>query len=131
MKNRLRRVSVVLEDEQPRVGTSFTAHHSAPRATNKRTDACFRPLSYTLKFFAYKKYKNLKKDYLFFTQLFSADATMFSIIYFSSHKKLKKPTSKVAHNQPKPRMLILNDVILQTALIRFLPRYWLFWQSQL
>ena len=36
-------------------------------------------------------------------QLFSADATMFSIFFFFfAHKKLKKPPSKVAHNWPKP-----------------------------
>jgi hypothetical protein len=36
-------------------------------------------------------------------QLFSADATMFSIFFFFffSYKKLKKPPSKVAHNRPK------------------------------
>ena len=37
-------------------------------------------------------------------QLFSADVTMFSKIFFFffAHKKLKKPPSKVAHNRPKP-----------------------------
>ena len=36
-------------------------------------------------------------------QLFSADATMFSIFFFFfDHKKLKKPPQKVAHNRPRP-----------------------------
>ena len=34
-------------------------------------------------------------------QLFSADATMFSIFFFD-HKKLKKTPQKVAHNRPRP-----------------------------
>ena len=74
----------------------------------KRTDACSRPLCYTLKCLAYKKkrQKHEKKispqkiifSYLFSLQLFSAVATMFSLF---SHKKLKKLPSKVAHNRPK------------------------------
>ena len=34
-------------------------------------------------------------------QLYSAVATVFSIL-FISHKKLQKPPSKVVHNRPKP-----------------------------
>ena len=65
----------------------------------------------THKFETIKKDKNMKKEnfpkktkkkYLFSMQLFRADATMFSIFNFFSHKKMKKPPSKVAHNRPKP-----------------------------
>ena len=63
---------------------------------------------FTLKFLEYKKKtktwkknpQKKKKNYPFSMQLFSADATMFSKKNFAL-KKLKKPPSKVAHNQPK------------------------------
>jgi hypothetical protein len=45
--------------------------------------------------------KKKKYFYLFSMQLFSEDATMFSIFFFFAHKKLKKPPLKVAYNRPK------------------------------
>ena len=80
------------------------------RANLSPTDACSRPLCYTLKVLAYKKRQKHEEKknpppqkkivYLFSMQLFSAVATMFSKKI--SYKKLKKPPSKVAHNRPKP-----------------------------
>ena len=46
----------------------------------------------------YSSQKKKKFFYLFSMQLFSADATMFSILfYFFDHKKLKKSPQKVAY----------------------------------
>ena len=80
-------------------------------AESNRERIAFGPLLITVLFLALKKMVFLKKKilpkkkniffYLFSMQLFSADATMFSIFFFD-HKKLKKPPSKVAHNRPKP-----------------------------
>ena len=65
---------------------------------------------FTLKFYSnfslYKKDKIMKKKiyfYLYFMQLFSADAMIFSkkkFKIFFDPKKVKKPASKVAHNRP-------------------------------
>ena len=76
----------------------------AGTSTDKRTDACSRPLCYTLKLLAYKKrQKHEKKITLFPMQLFNVVNTMFlRKNFFLAHKNLKKTPSKAANNQPKP-----------------------------
>ena len=63
----------------------------AGTSTDKRTDACSRPLCYTLKFLAYKKrQKHEKKITLFPMQLFNVVNTMFlRKNFFLAHKNLK------------------------------------------
>ena len=48
-----------------------------------------------------KREKKLKKNNVYFMQLFSADATIFLKFFFDS-QKVKKLASKVVHNQPRP-----------------------------
>ena len=62
--------------------------------TNEETDACSRPLCTSLKFLAYKK-----KTKTFFYA--TVQCGRYNVLIFFSHKKLKKPLSKVAHNRPQ------------------------------
>ena len=68
----------------------------AGTSTDKRTDACSRPLCYTLKFLAYKKrQKHEKKITLFPMQLFNVVNTMFlRNFFFSCPQKFEKNALK-------------------------------------
>ena len=77
--------------------------------TDKRVDACFRTLCFKLKFLAYKKRQtHEKKSPIFFSTFFLCNFSVRTLqcfqkkIFFFDHKKLKKPSSKVAHSRPKP-----------------------------
>ena len=94
-----------LQKSQP--GTYFLS-------TVKRTDACSRPLCYTLKFLALKKNcfsekkKSSPKKY-FFLPFFNATfqcgrygVFKKNLKFFFDPEKVKKQASKVAHNRPRP-----------------------------
>ena len=66
--------------------------------TDKKTNACSRPLYYTLKFLEYKKGQKHEKKNLFYFTFFYATFQfgryrVFKFLFFSS---------EVPHNRPKP-----------------------------